>query len=123
MGSFEEGFKPGAIDPRFNCQLFCIRELKPRPQILASSRHVSCGYELNKLSWNNLTLSGESEVIEDDLYGLYLSEPKGYTFHDFRCSGVQVESIQKSGILRIIQIKPEKTCSLRWSVTYKKSEQ
>ncbi|MBD3414931.1 MAG: hypothetical protein GF421_10935 [Candidatus Aminicenantes bacterium] len=123
LGSFVQGFQPGDIDPRFRCQLFCIREQKARAQIIATSRHISCGHELSKLSWKDLTLSSESEVIEDDLYNLYLSEPKGCTFHDFHCSGVQVESIQKTGILRVIQMKSEKTCSFRWSVTYKKSDQ
>ena len=43
LGSFSGSFAPGPLDPLFRSQALAIRERKPHPQVLATSRHVTCG--------------------------------------------------------------------------------
>jgi alpha-galactosidase len=118
LGSFSEAFNPGNINSRYNCQLFCIRERKTHPQIIATNRHVSCGYELSDVQWKSRTLTGKSEVIGKDTYKLYISEPDGYVYKGFSCTGAEVENIRKKGILRIIELKSEKNASVQWALEY-----
>ena len=40
LGSFSGEFQTGDIDPKFNCQLFCIRERINSPQLMATNRHI-----------------------------------------------------------------------------------
>ncbi|MDI6844516.1 MAG: hypothetical protein QME28_00060 [Candidatus Saccharicenans sp.] len=41
--SFARGFKPGLLDPIYRSQCFIIREKLDRPQLLATSRHLTGG--------------------------------------------------------------------------------
>ncbi len=120
LGRFTEEFSPGRIDPKYNCQLFCIRERKDYPQIIATNRHISCGYELSKVGWKGSTLSGASEVVGRDGYTLYIAEPEGYVFKEFSCTGAEKENIQKKGILRIIELRSGENTSVQWSLEYEK---
>jgi len=122
LGSFTEGFNPGMIDSKYNCQLFCIRERKGHPQVIATNRHISCGYELSKVKWEDGFLSGQSEVVGGDSYRLYIAEPEGYIFKELSCTGAQKENIEKTGILRIIELKSGENTSVQWSLEYKKNQ-
>ncbi len=61
LGSFSGSFAPGPLDPQFRCQALAIRERSPHPQVLATSRHVTCGgADLAGLRWRDGMLSGTS---------------------------------------------------------------
>ncbi len=80
-GAFQGGFAPGPVDPRRQVQVFCIREREDRPQVVATSRHVSCGGpDLEAVSWAGDALSGRSRLVRGDAYELHLTEPAGYRF-------------------------------------------
>jgi alpha-galactosidase len=117
-GTFKEGFAPGTIDTTFNCQLFCIRELQAHPQLLATSRHISCGaQELKNLSWNKNILSGVSNLPADNLYVIYLNEPKNYNFKSFECKGATFIESGKVGSIR--EIKLQSTSGIvKWKAIY-----
>ena len=117
-GTFKDGFAPGAIDTTYRCQLFCIRELQNHPQLLATNRHISCGaQELKTLSWDKDILMGESDLPSDNLYVIYLNEPKGYIFKSFKCVGATFLGSVKNGSVREIKLRTSQHL-VQWQVIY-----
>ncbi|MGZ5515783.1 MAG: glycoside hydrolase family 36 protein, partial [Candidatus Aminicenantales bacterium] len=69
LGSFSGSFAPGPLDPLFRSQALAIRERTSHPQVLATSRHVTCGgVDLVDVRWSGRTLTGTSRVVAGDAY-------------------------------------------------------
>jgi len=121
VGSFTGGFSPGRIDRRFNCQLFCIRERLDRPQVMATSRHITCGgYDLEDVRWENYVLSGKSRIVADDPYILYVTEPAGFSLKKASFNGEEIREIERKGSLAQISFLPAESMTLKWKLEYKK---
>ena len=119
VGSFSESFRFGDIDPKFNCQLFCIRQRQPNPQVIATNRHITCGgFDLNNVMWADNRLSGKSKLVGGETYELYLTEPDGYVLKDVGCEGAEIMENQKDGQLRVIQLKSVTNAEVSWTVQY-----
>jgi hypothetical protein len=89
LGSFAETFPPGALPAR-NAQAFIIREQLDRPQLAATSRHVTGGgVDLRDVSWGDSVLTGRSQVVAGDPYEVFLTEPPGWVLTAFRCEGAE----------------------------------
>jgi hypothetical protein len=120
-GSFTGGFSPGEIDPKHNCQLFCIRERLDHPQVLATNRHITCGgYDLEEVHWGDNTLTGKSRVVADDPYILYITEPAGFTLKDTSIDGAKLLKVEKTGGLVQISFLPAECKILNWKLEYDK---
>ena len=120
-GSFSGGFSPGEIDPKYNCQLFCIRERLDRPQVLATSRHITCGgYDLEDVRWGDGVLSGKSRVVANDPSSLYITEPPGFTLKEASIDGAKILKVEKSGGLIQIAFLPEESTIASWRLEYEK---
>lgn len=118
-GIFKNSFKPGKINPAFNCQLFCIRQYVGHPQLIATNRHISCGaLSIKEMKWENKTLSGESELIAHDLYKLYIYEPDNYELGKIESPGAKIINIEKQGKMRIITLRAEKSKTVDWKIKY-----
>jgi hypothetical protein len=118
-GSFTGGFEPGNIDQKFGCQLFCIRERQDHPQLLATSRHITCGsYELATLSWSDKTLSGVSTVISTEPYVLYILEPTGVIFKNAETEGAALVQTTRRGMVREVILKSEGSKTVTWRIKY-----
>jgi hypothetical protein len=119
IGSFTGGFAPGRIDSRYHCQLFCIRERSNAPQLLATSRHITCGsYELASLSWSAHSLSGVSSVIPTEPYILYILEPTGVQFKTAECEGAILAHTTKHGLIREVVLKSDGANTVTWHIKY-----
>ncbi len=80
LGGFRDALVAGPVDPVFQVQVLCLRERQTHPQVLATSRHVTCGgVDLESVRWNGDILEGTSRVVQGDDYALYLTEPEGWT--------------------------------------------
>jgi alpha-galactosidase len=100
LGSFIGMFAPGPIDPIFRSQALAIRERRPHPQVIATSRHVTCGgVDLVEARWGEGRLSGKSFVVAGDAYDIFLTEPEGYRLEGFECDGAEVLGTSRQGIL------------------------
>ncbi len=120
LGSFSEGFDPGRIDGKFGCQLFCIRERTGNPQLLATSRHISCGsYEMSNLSWSSRSLSGTSMLLPGEAYVLYILEPVGVEFEHAECDGARIVETEKRGLVRTIVLRPDRLKTVDWKILYR----
>lgn len=100
LGSFSGRFAPGPLDPLYRSQALAIRERVSHPQVLATSRHVTCGGpDLEDVRWSGLTLSGTSRVVAGDPYEIYLTEPEGYRLARFEVPGAAGGRVERSGAL------------------------
>jgi hypothetical protein len=119
LGAFREQFSPGAIDPRFQVQDFCIREALAHPQLIATNRHVSCGgVDLRDVEWTADTLRGESELVAGDDYVLVVHEPAGFRFVRAEATGVTVVSSSARGGVRRVRLRSAGGGRVRWWVLY-----
>lgn len=121
-GSFVKEFAPGEVDPRFKVQVFCLRQRLPRPQFVASNRHVSCGaFDLKDLAWRNdeRTLEGSSDVVAGDPYEVVVTEPEGFTLDDVSVSGASVTSSERRGPVRVLTVSSLTGGRVTWRLRYR----
>jgi alpha-galactosidase len=119
LGSFAGAFAPGALDPKFRSQAFVIRERKTRPQLLATSRHVTGGgVDLEDVRWDGATLAGKSRGVKGDPYILYLTEPDGFAFDKAEADGAKVEKVERDGRTVKITLAPTAGDAFSWTARY-----
>jgi hypothetical protein len=118
-GTVANKFEPGAIDPKYNCQVLCFRERKNHPQLLATNRHISCGgIDLENLQWEGNALSGTSKVLSVENYIIYLYEPDAVQ-SKVTVDHATVKANRKEGVVRIVEFKPETGVSrIFWKIQY-----
>ncbi len=120
LGVVTDTVRFGSIDPRFNCQLFCIRPLQPNPQVLATSRHISCGAtDLSAVTWNKGSLSGTSNIVPGDEYTLIINEPAGYSTPVVTLTGGTLVSDKRDGTVRRIRMVSPDSKEISWKIDYK----
>jgi hypothetical protein len=124
LGLFQGAFVPGAVDPRFQVQDFCIRERTGHPQLVATNRHVSCGAaDLVDVRWSGDTLSGVSDLVGGDTYELYLSEPGGYRFVAATTGdGAEVAGTARAGTLRVVRLRAVRSGRVSWRVVWRRGK-
>ncbi|MBS1531965.1 MAG: alpha-galactosidase [Bacteroidetes bacterium] len=120
-GSFKSQFTPGSIDTAFNCQAFCIREQLQHPQLLATNRHISCGgLEIRDMKWQDNALQGQSELVANDKYIIYLYEGAVYTPDKVTVKGASLFADEKNGPVRKITLLSKNGGVVDWTVQYAK---
>jgi hypothetical protein len=123
LGSFTGGFAPGPLDPVFRSQALIIRERRPRPQVISTSRHVTGGgVDLLDVRWKDETLSGRSRVVPNDRYELEITEPQGFRLERFEFGGAPARDIRKEGVLLKIRVAnpAEGSRDADWSAKFRK---
>lgn len=65
--------------PTHGTCVYFIRPVLKRPQILATSRHITGAVSIKKLAWNqqNSILSGSSKIPEGEPYSIFIHVPEG----------------------------------------------
>jgi hypothetical protein len=120
LGSFSGSFAPGPLDPVFRSQALAIRERQPRPQVIATSRHVTCGgVDLADVRWADGKLSGKSVVVAGDPYELFLTEPEGYRMAKFDCPGATVFETKNEGLMVRIKLLSGRSGTVEWTAGFK----
>ncbi|HEX9510311.1 MAG TPA: alpha-galactosidase [Puia sp.] len=118
-GVFTGSFIPGKIDPHYHCQVFCLRKKLSHPQVLATSRHISCGgLEIKDIRWDPDGLSGQSELVGRDPYTIYLYEPAQYSYKKFICEGASLTDTKKEGDIRTITLLTDSKRVVSWKAIY-----
>ena len=122
LGVVRDTLRPGAIDVRFGVQVLCLRARVAHPQLLATSRHVTCGGpDLRGVAWGGDMLSGVSDVVAGDPYELYVSEPAGFVFDRVDVTGARVAGQRLEGSMRVIRLESVVGGVVRWGVRYRGS--
>jgi len=119
LGGFRGSFVPGPVDPRYRVQDFCIHRRVDHPQLVATSRHVSCGaVDLLDMAWSGDQLSGTSDVVGGDPYALYLTEPPGFRFAGASADGAAVTGSTRAGTLRVVRFRASHAARVTWRVRW-----
>jgi hypothetical protein len=65
--------------PAHGTQVYFIRPVLARPQLMATSRHITGAVSIKQLVWDpsKSTLSGTSEIVEGAFYSLFFHVPEG----------------------------------------------
>ncbi|OFW09733.1 MAG: hypothetical protein A3H96_01330 [Acidobacteria bacterium RIFCSPLOWO2_02_FULL_67_36] len=107
------------VDPGYQVQVVCLRARVDRPQVLSTSRHVSCGGpDLLDVRWADDTLSGTSELVPADPYAVFLTEPAGFRLEDVRTDGAAVVVQSMEGDTRVIRLLSPRGGPARWTARY-----
>jgi hypothetical protein len=121
LGAFQEAFAPGPVDPSFAVQVLCIRERVPHPQLVATNRHVSCGgADLVDVAWRGDTLVGTSDVVGNDGYELFLTEPPGWRFVAASVDGAPPLGSERAGALRVVRMRAARSGRVAWRVVWER---
>ncbi len=121
LGVVRDSLRPPPVDPRYQVQVICLRRKLDRPQLLATSRHVTCGGpDLIEMNWLNGTLSGTSELVAGDPYLLFLNEPAGYQYQATEAEGATVQPGPVEGTTRSVTLLSERGGRVRWRIRYER---
>jgi hypothetical protein len=121
LGAFSGEFPPGTVDPKYNCQVFCIRERRAHPQVLATNRHLTGGgVDLVDVKWEEYRLSGKSRVVGGDPYELFVSVPPGYVFDRAECAGAALLKTLRDGVTLRVSLKSDQSREVAWTVAFKR---
>jgi len=120
LGAVRDTLSPGPIDPRFEVQVICLRQRVAHPQLLGTSRHVTCGGpDLSDIAWREGVLSGVSTLVAGDPYAVYLSEPAGYRFDGVEAVGGRLVGAVLAGGMRVIRLASARGGVVHWAVRYR----
>jgi hypothetical protein len=109
--------------PAHGTCVYFIRPRIQRPQLLATSRHITGAVSIKKLTWNqqNSTLSGSSQVPEGEPYSIFIHVPEGMTISKV---DADQEILFHKMTDRILEVKfaglPEKEGqnSINWTIEF-----
>ncbi len=90
--------------PAHGTKALIVKEVSETPQLLATSRHLTCAYSIETLNWNeeNRTLSGTSRAVPGDQYKLFIHVPEDYEFdHTEIDSKNASHTIKPNGIIEV----------------------
>ncbi len=122
LGTVRDTLRPGPIDPAFQVQVICLRPQQDHPQLLATSRHVTCGGpDLESMQWQDHTLSGTSRLVAGDPYDLYLTAPAGDDLIEATASGASVTGARLEGGMRIVRLESRQGGAVDWQIRYRSS--
>ena len=120
LGKSTGSFKVPAQDSNNALQVFAIREARPNPWVLSTTRHISQGGVcLLDEKWDKTsnTLSGSSAVIAGDPYVLTVHLPHGFKLQTATVSGGKAESANQKETATV-RIVPMATMTVDWSIRF-----
>lgn len=68
-----------SLIPAHGTRVYMIKPLLNRPQLVATSRHITGAVSLKQIAWDSAKsiLSGSSEIVEGQPYSLFIHVPEG----------------------------------------------
>jgi len=121
LGKSRGSFTAPAMDDNTGMQVFAIREARPHPWVLSTTRHLSQGgVSLSDVRWDAdaKTLSGRSAVVVGDPYVLTLYLPDGYRLGSAEVDGEKVRT-EVTAPTASIRFTPSATKLVNWRITFK----
>jgi len=122
LGKSKGSFTAPAMDDNTGMQVFAIREARPHPWVIGTTRHLSQGgVSLLDERWDGerRVLSGRSRAIQGDPYVLTVHVPDG-----FRLQGAEVagEAVKTKALARTAEVRviPSATRTVDWRIRFAK---
>jgi hypothetical protein len=122
LGKFKGSFTAPAMDTNNGMDIFAIREARPHPWVVSTSRHLSQGGVClldEKWDASAKILSGRSKVIAGDPYILTVHLPAAFKLTAAAIAGekVAIANQQETATVRIV---PTSTKTIAWQMTFAK---
>jgi hypothetical protein len=120
LGKSKGSFTAPAQDASNGLQVFAIREARPYPWILSTTRHISQGgVDLLDVKWDAgaNTLSGKSAVVVGDPYVLTVHLPEGFRLQAAEAEGEKVKT-ENLGHTGTVRMTPSATGTVNWKMTF-----
>jgi hypothetical protein len=120
LGKSKGSFTAPAMDTNNGMQVFAIREARPHPWVLSTTRHISQGgVSLLDEKWDSAskTLSGRSTVVKGDPYAMTVHLPNGFRLEGADVSGEKPvwASDEETATVRII---PPAGKTVNWRIKF-----
>ncbi|MFW5944059.1 MAG: alpha-galactosidase [Bacteroidota bacterium] len=106
--------------PAHGTKALIVKEVNERPQLLATSRHLTCAYSINKLNWDEeqKALTGTSQTVPGEPYTLFIHIPENYEFDHMKIDAKNAShQIQSNGIVEVAFGGQEKPTD--WKIVFK----
>ena len=122
LGKFKGSFPAPAMDANTGMEIFAIREARPYPWVLSTTRHISQGGVClidEKWDGGSNSLIGRSAVVAGDPYVLTVHVPAGFRLKAAAAGGekVEVANQQETAAVRIV---PQSTRTVEWKLQFTK---
>jgi len=120
LGRHTGSFTAPAMDENNAMQVFAIREARPHPWVLSTTRHISQGgVSLSEVKWDApaKTLSGRSAVVVGDPYVLTVHLPAGFRLETATVGGESVKTANQ-GETATVRMVPSTTGTVEWKMTF-----
>ena len=120
IGVFKESF-PAAAQRAKEVRIYAIRELRPIPQIISTSRHITQGgVDLRDVQWSatEKRLSGESDVVAGDVYRITIRVPMGFVLSNAMSDEGRMGVSSTEGFADL-SVMPARSGSMKWSVQFR----
>ena len=119
IGTVRDTLRPGRIAAEYGVQVLCLRAKEEHPQVLATSRHVTCGGpDLLDARWQGGTLAGESDLVPGEPYELYLTAPARFRLTGLEAEDATVTSVRRADEVRVVRLVRAAGGRVRWWVRY-----
>lgn len=92
------------VVPAHGTKALIVKEVSETPQLLATSRHLTCAYSIQELNWDEeeMSLSGTSKTVPGDQYTLFIHVPDEYKFdHTEIESNNASHQIKSNGMIEV----------------------
>ena len=120
LGKSKGSFKSPAMDVNTAVQVFAIREARPHPWVLSTTRHLSSGGVcLQDERWDGQSkvLAGKSTVVSGDPYVMTIHLPQGFQLKSAVVAGEMAEvSHQKE--TATVRVVPSATKTIDWKLSF-----
>lgn len=107
--------------PAHGTKALLIRKSNGRPQLLATSRHVTGAYSLECLKWDSseLTLTGSSKTVPGDMYTMFVYLPADFEL--IKISGSSDDFRHTMTAKRVLQVSfPGTEKPVEWEIAFGK---
>ncbi len=122
LGKFKGSFTAPAMDKNDGMDVFAIREARPHPWVISTTRHITQGgVSLQAEKWDpkGNVLSGKSAVIVGDPYVMTIHLPEGFRLKSAEISGEKV-AIENQKEIATVRIIPSATKTVDWKIKFTK---
>ena len=122
IGKSKGSFTAPELGSNSAMQVFAIREVRPNPWVISTTRHISQGgVSLLDEKWDNpsSTLSGKSAVVSGDPYVLTVHLPSGFKLASTEVSGEKVE-IGNQTETATVRMVPSASKTVEWKMKFAK---
>jgi hypothetical protein len=122
LGKFKGSFTAPAMDENTGMDVFAIREARPHPWLISTTRHLSQGgVSLLDERWegDRKVLYGKSSLVIGDPYVMTVHLPEGFRLQGVEVGGEKVEFANQTETATV-RIIPSATKTVEWRMTFAK---